>query len=162
MRISMIAARARNGVIGRDNGLPWRLPADLRHFKALTLGKPVIMGRRTFESVGKPLPGRTNIVLSRSLTGGEGIRIARDMGAALDAARDTGADEAMIAGGAEIYREFLPRADRLYLTEVHAEVEGDALFPAIEPGAWSESSREDQAAGAGTPAFSFVVLDRIG
>ncbi|HSK39799.1 MAG TPA: dihydrofolate reductase [Arenibaculum sp.] len=162
MRISMIAARARNGVIGRDNGLPWRLPSDLRHFKALTLGKPVIMGRRTFESIGKPLPGRCNIVLSRSLKGGEGIRVARDMRTALDAARGTGADEAMIAGGAEIYREFLARADRLYLTEVHAEVEGDALFPEIEPGAWSESSREDHAAGPDTPAFSFVVLDRIG
>jgi dihydrofolate reductase len=160
MRITLIAALAANGVIGRDNALPWHIPADLRRFKALTMGKPVIMGRRTFESIGRPLPGRLNIVMSRSMPRGERVTVVPDMDAALAEARTTGADEAMVIGGGEVFRLFMPLADRLELTEIHLEAEGDVTFPEADPAWWRETGREDHPAEGDAPAYSFVTLDR--
>ncbi len=161
MRLSLIAALADNGVIGRDNGLPWRLPADLRHFKALTMGKPILMGRRTCESIGRPLPGRHNIVLSRDPAfRAEGCTVVRSVDEALAAA--AGSDELMVIGGAQLYALLLDRADRLYLTLVHAEVEGDARFPEFDRDAWREIGREDFAADENNEYdYSFVVLERM-
>ncbi len=128
--ISLIVAAAENGVIGRDGDLPWRQPGDLRRFKALTMGKPIVMGRKTRESIGRPLPGRQNIVVSRRPgLEFEGAEVVTSAEAAIAAA--AGADEIMIIGGSEIYALFLPLADRVYLTRVHAEVQGDARFPAL-------------------------------
>lgn len=162
MRVSLIVAVAENGVIGRDNRLPWRIPDDLRHFKALTMGKPVIMGRRTHQSIGRPLPGRLNIVLSRDPAfQAPGVCRVGSVEAALAAADRPGwGEEAMVIGGAEIYRLFLPLADRLYLTEVHRRVEGDARFPAIAPRAWRERSRDFRAGDGDVPSHSFVTLER--
>ena len=128
--LSVIVAVADNGVIGRDNALPWHLPEDLRYFKRVTLGKPIVMGRRTFESIGRPLPGRTNIVISRDPGfAAVGIEVAASLDAALQLA--SGAAEVVVIGGAEIYRLAIPRADRLYVTEVHTEPAGDALLPPV-------------------------------
>ncbi len=161
MRISLIAALAENRVIGRENGLPWRIPGDLRRFRDITMGKAVIMGRRTFESIGKPLPGRHNIVVSRDLAfAPQNVEVARALDAALRAAEGWGDDEAMVIGGASLYEQALPRADRLYLTEVHAEVDGDTLFPDVDPAEWEELSRHEKAADGETLAHSFVVLAR--
>ncbi len=141
MRIALIAAMAENRVIGRENALPWRLSGDLQHFKSLTMGKPVIMGRNTYESIGKPLPGRLNIVITGDTAyAAPGCRVAHSVEQALAAARDH--DEVMIIGGARLYEQMLQRADRLYLTLVRAEVEGDTLFPRLEHGAWREVERE--------------------
>ena len=172
MIFSAIAAMARNRVIGQDNGLPWRLPGDLKFFKATTLGKPVVMGRKTFQSIGRPLPGRPNIVVTRdpdfaAKGAAEGVHIARDIDSALDLAarlaRETGAQEVMVIGGAEIYAQALPRLDRLYLTEIDAEIEGDAHFPEIEPRVWREAARTnpvlDEASGL---SYSFITLHRVG
>ena len=166
MRISLVVAVAENGVIGRDNALPWRLSSDLKRFKAITMGKPIIMGRKTYESIGKPLPGRTNIVLTRD-TGfhPEGVEVVHDMASAVAvaeaAARDGGVSEIMVIGGVGIYELALPEADRIYLTEVHASPEGDAMFPPLDAGDWLEASREYHPAQPGeTSACSFVVLDR--
>ncbi len=167
MRLALIVAMAENRVIGRDNGLPWRIPADLRHFKATTMGKPVIMGRKTFQSIGRPLAGRTNIVISRDPTfAADGAAVVRDFQAALEctdrAAARAGIEEIMVIGGAEIYALALARADRIYLTEVHRAVDGDVRFPEIDRDQWRESRREDHPAA--TPdgsAYSFVVLDRV-
>lgn len=165
-RIALIVAMADNGVIGRDGGLPWRIPADLKYFKAKTMGKPVVMGRRTFDSIGRPLPGRPNIVVTRH--GGDfpdGIDVAPDIDTALDiaqrSARDIGADEIMIIGGAALYEALLPRADRIYLTEVHEAVEGDTTFPAFDKNDWREVAREDRD-DIHTAPVSFVTLDRRG
>ncbi|MBB3062092.1 dihydrofolate reductase [Microbulbifer rhizosphaerae] len=143
--IALIAAVARNGAIGRDNGLPWRLSGDLQFFKRTTLGKPVVMGRVTFESIGRPLPGRDNIVVSRSPEwSAEGVQSAASLEEALQLARRSaaasGAAEVMVIGGAQIYRQTLAQAKRVYLTEVDAEVEGDAFFPPLCD-QWKESSR---------------------
>ncbi|ABI55777.1 type 3 dihydrofolate reductase [Alkalilimnicola ehrlichii MLHE-1] len=133
--ITLIAALADNGVIGRDNDLPWRIPADLKRFKARTQGRPLIMGRRNYESIGRPLPGRHNIVLTRRRDWqAEGCTVVHDPEAALAAAGDV--EEVMVIGGEEIYRLFLPRADRLELTRVHTEVPGDTFFPDIDPADW--------------------------
>jgi dihydrofolate reductase len=157
--ISLIAALAENGVIGRDNALPWRLPADLARFRRLTLGKPVIMGRKTYESIGRPLPQRRNIVLSRQdLALPEGAVRADGPAAALELA--DGAAETMVIGGAEIYRLFLPLARRLYLTRVHAEIEGDTRFPPLPAAEWREVACERH--DATDPAYSFVDLERVG
>jgi dihydrofolate reductase len=160
--LSFVVAMARNGVIGKDNGLPWRLPADLRHFKAVTLGKPIIMGRKTFESIGRPLPGRTNIVVTRDpACQAEGCLVAHSIEAALEAAGD--AEEVMIIGGADFYRQLLPRADRIYLTLIDAEIEGDTWFPELDENRWRERSREDHAADADNPyPYSFIVLEATG
>lgn len=168
MKLALIVAMARNNVIGRDNAMPWHLPDDLRYFKRMTLGKPVIMGRKTFASIGRPLPGRPNIVVTRN-TGfsAEGIHVVHSLDDALDLGQRLLAElgqedgELMLVGGAELYAQALPLATRLYLTEVHGEPEGDARFPAIDPDGWREVAREDHVAGeANTYAYSFVVLER--
>ena len=168
MQLAVIVAAAENGVIGRNNALPWHISADLQYFKRVTLGKPVIMGRKTFESIGRPLPGRTNIVISRDPGYvAEGVRVVGSLEEARRLASDValidGAREAMVIGGAEIYRHALPLADRLYLTRVHAEVEGDTLLPAVDWTQWREVSRERHAAQAPNPFdYSFVVYERAG
>ena len=163
VRLALIAAVARNGVIGRGGGLPWRIPADLRYFKATTMGKPMIMGRRTFDSIGKALPGRTNIVVTRSGNfTADDVEVAADFDQALAIAAATGTEEAMVIGGGEIYAVALPRADRLYLTQVHIDAEGDVYFPELDRAQWREVSRNDHAAEGDTPAFSFVTLERDG
>jgi dihydrofolate reductase len=165
-RLVLVAAVAENGVIGRDGALPWRLSGDLKRFKSLTLGKPVLMGRRTFASIGRALPGRANIVLTRDPSfRAEGVRAAPNLAAALaiaeEEARRLGADEIAIIGGAALYAETLPRARRLYLTEVHAKPPGTTYFPAFDRKQWREIAREgplqrlDEAY-----SYSFVVLDR--
>lgn len=137
MIISMIAAMDRNHLIGNNNQLPWHLPADFAHFKSTTMGKPIIMGRKTYESIGKPLPGRTNIVLSRNPeTKFEGVVCASNFEEALCAVPD--AREIMIIGGSSIYEMLLPQANRLYLTYVEAEFEGDAWFPKFDKNQWPE------------------------
>lgn len=166
MRIALIVARADNGVIGRDNGLPWRLSEDMKYFKATTMGKPLVMGRKTFESVGRPLPGRTTIVVTRDRDfGAEGVKVTHDLDSAVrlaeEVAKADGVDEVMIAGGAEIYAQALDRAGRIYLTEIHAAIDGDARFPDLDPSTWRETAREDVDAPAGGYGFSFVVLDRL-
>ena len=162
MRISIIAALARNRVIGRANGLPWRLPADLRQFRALTLGKPVIMGRRTFESLGRPLPERENIVITRNPDyAAPGCLVAHDLGQALGAAGE--APEAMIIGGANLYAQALPLAGRMYLTLVHAWFLGDTRFPEYAEAEWRmvESSLQPSDA-KNAYACSFLRLERLG
>ncbi|HEY8569668.1 dihydrofolate reductase [Microbulbifer sp.] len=144
--LAMIVATARNRAIGRENTLPWRISGDLQFFKRTTLGKPVIMGRKTFESIGRPLPGRQNIVITRNPAwSAEGVAVAASLELALElaqqvAARD-GAEEVMVIGGAEIYRQAMPLARRLYVTEVDAEVDGDAFFPVLDK-TWQESGRD--------------------
>ena len=165
-RISLIVARADNGVIGAGGTLPWRQRSDLRRFRALTMGKPLIMGRKTFDSIGKPLDGRDNIVITRSPAfAAPGAIIVHSMGDALLRAADFAAarevDEIMIIGGREIYSAALPLAGRIYLTEVHAEPEGDTCFPIIDVSEWYEAAREAHNPGAGDQyACSFVQLDR--
>ena len=155
-RITFHLARADNGVIGRDGGLPWRLPADLKRFKAQTMGKPMIMGRKTFEGLPAPLPGRRHIVLTRdSGWSAPGAEVAADMDAAIALAD---APEIAVIGGAQIFALFLPRADRVELTEVHAAPEGDAIVPAFN--GWTEVAREDHAPEGERPAYSFVTLER--
>lgn len=168
MRIALIVAVAENGVIGRQNKLPWYLPNDLKYFKKMTMGKPVIMGRKTFESIGKALPGRTNIVVSRQTDCGlpEGVRLANTLQQAFTIGEAdallNGVEEMMVIGGAELYAMALPQVSRLYLTQVHAEVEGDAYFPAWQPEQWREIAREDFSAEGPNPYdYSFVVLERI-
>ena len=165
VKLALIAAMARNRVIGRDNAMPWHLPEDLRYFKATTLGKPIVMGRKTFDSLGRPLPGRTNIVLSRhpDLTL-EGAQVFASIDAALDAARQQaqadGVDEVMVIGGDNLYRQTLERADRIYLTRIESEPEGDAWFPAFDEQAWAVVSERAVAAGDGYPAHVYQVLER--
>lgn len=142
MTLTAIAAVARNGVIGAQGDLPWRLPADLRRFKALTTGHVLVMGRKTFESIGRALPGRTTIVVTRQPGwSADGVRVASSVDDALVAAAELG-PETFVAGGAEIYAQTLARADRLELTEVHAEPEGDTFFPELDRSAWLEVARE--------------------
>ena len=151
-------ARADNGVIGQDGQLPWRLPADLRRFKAQTMGKPMVMGRKTFESFPSPLPGRRHIVLTRDRGWqAEGAEVAHTPEAALALA---GSGDVAVIGGAEIFALFLSQADRIELTEVHAAPEGDAIVPPFGL-AWRETAREDFASEAGHPAYSFVTLERM-
>jgi dihydrofolate reductase len=155
--ITLVVARADNGVIGRDGGLPWHLPADLRHFKAVTAGKPMIMGRRTFESLPGLLPGRRHIVITRDRTWrGKGAEVAHDVDGALALA---GGDVSVI-GGAEILALFLERAVRVELTEVHAAVDGDTVMPALDSARWNEATRQDHPAEGERPAYSFVSLVR--
>ncbi len=158
--LSLIAAMADNGVIGRDNQLPWRLPADLGHFKRLTMGKPIIMGRCTWESLPGLLPHRRHIVVTRDPDYvAEGAEIARSLDEALTLAGD--ADEMMIVGGANLYAQTLPMASRLYLTFVHDDFDGDTRFPAFDRDAWKEVARECHEADARNPhAYSFVTMER--
>ncbi|WP_421159670.1 type 3 dihydrofolate reductase [Aeromonas dhakensis] len=142
MMISMIAAMAHDRVIGLDNQMPWHLPADLAHFKRVTLGKPVLMGRKTFESIGRPLPGRRNLVISRNLDyRADGVEVIDSVDAAL-ALLGSNVAELMVIGGGHLYGQLLPRADRLYLTRIDLAVEGDTRFPAFDEGDWSCIERE--------------------
>ena len=151
--VTMIAAVGRNGAIGARNGLPWRLPSDLRRFKALTMGKPLVLGRKTFESIGRPLPGRFVVMVTRDATRAlpVGMVSAGSIAEALDRAEalaiEHGADEVMVGGGAEIYRGAIGRADRLRITEVDLAPDADAFFPAIDPALWRESARQPQPPG---------------
>ncbi len=144
MRLSLIAALSRNGVIGRDGELPWRLPDDLRRFKRLTMGCPLVMGRRTWDSIGRALPGRRTLVLSRGAPACPGAEVFPDLDAALSAV--AGADEVFIGGGRAVYAAALPRADRLCLSVVRAEVAGDVVFPPFDAAAWGVAAREDHPA----------------
>ena len=160
-RISMVVAVSRNGVIGVGGGLPWHISSDLKRFKEITMGKPIVMGRKTWESLPrKPLPGRRNIVLSR--TPGFVAAGADTVSTAAEALTScAGAEELAVIGGGEIYRLFWPMADRIYLSEVDVEVEGDTRFPEIEPSAWQETAREVHPQGARDSAsFVLRVLDR--
>jgi dihydrofolate reductase len=155
----LIAAVASNGVIGVNNTLPWRLPDDLKRFKALTFGHPVIMGRKTWESLGRPLPGRHNIVITRAAGFvAPGATVAHSVKAALAACGDAGI--AFIIGGAEIYAQTLPLAQRLELTEIHAGIEGDAHFPAIDRSVWRETARARHSTDAGLE-YDFVSYERL-
>lgn len=159
--ISIIAAVADNGVIGRDNTLPWHLPQDLRYFKSVTMGHPVIMGRKNYEDIGKPLPGRLNIIISRDkYFVAEGCVIAHSIEEAISAA---GANiEAFVIGGAQIYRLFLPFAKKMYITEVHTEAKGDIKFPDFDKTLWQPVSREDYKADSSNPYdYSFVLYERV-
>ncbi|MEO4046842.1 dihydrofolate reductase [Pseudomonas sp. CAU 1711] len=163
--LCLIAALADNRVIGRDNQLPWHLPADFKHFKAKTLGKPIIMGRKTWDSLGRPLPGRLNLVVSRQpdlrLEGGE---VFADLDAAIARAeqwaREQGVDELMLIGGAQLYEQGLARAERLYLTRVALQPEGDAWFPEFDQTIWRCCESEEHAAAEGKPAFRFETWRR--
>ena len=158
--LSLLVAATENGVIGRDNGMPWRLPDDLKRFKALTLGKPVVMGRKTFDSIGRPLPGRSNLVLTRAADWSfPGVVAVPDLDAAI---REAGtAPELVIAGGAQVYALALPRATRIYLTRIHAVIEGDTWLPDIDATAWRETARELHPVDARHPyAMTFVTLER--
>jgi dihydrofolate reductase len=167
--LAIIVAVAENGVIGNNNTLPWKLPEDLQNFKRITMGKPLVMGRKTYESIGRPLPGRTNIVVTRNASfRAAGVQVAHSLDEALamasDIAAGTGVEEVMVMGGAEIYAATIPRADRLYLTEVHASVEGDAFLPTIDWACWREVSREHRVAQSPGPSaydYSFVCCERI-
>ncbi|ARU32001.1 diacylglycerol kinase [Sulfuriferula sp. AH1] len=154
--ISLIAAMAKNRVIGIRNTLPWQLPADLQHFKKLTLGHPVIMGRKTFESIGRPLPGRLNIIISRNgYKAPAECKVADSIAAAI--ALCAGHDEAFFIGGEQLYRQALPVADRLYLTEIDTEIEGDAWFPEFDPHDWKETQRESHYDDNNGFGYNFVI-----
>lgn len=159
-RLTLIAAVAKNGVIGAGNALPWRLPEDLKRFKAITFGHPIIMGRKTWESLGRPLPGRTHIVVSRSADFvAPGARVAGSLAEAVTLAAESGAAEAFVIGGAEIYRLALPLADCLQLTEIDRDFAGDAHFPAVDRAVWREAERECHHAEAGFN-YAFVTYQR--
>jgi len=160
MRISLVVAASTNDVIGSNGELPWHLPDDLRQFKRVTTGKPVIMGRRTFESIGRPLPNRRNIVMTRNPDYvAPGCEVVSSVDAALDLAG--GADEVMIIGGGQVYRDFLPRADRIYLTRVQTEVKGDTHFPELDGDLWQRLSCERHPADAEHRyAFDVMVYER--
>lgn len=167
LQISFVVAIADNGVIGRDNGLPWRLSGDMAFFKRMTMGKPIIMGRKTWESLPrKPLPGRPNIVVTRDPSyRAEGAEVATSTAAALDRGRalagELGVDEIAVIGGAQLYAETFDHATRLYITEVHAEPEGDVSFPAYDARQWREVSRErHEASEKDSSAYSFVLMER--
>lgn len=166
MRKALIVAMSRNRVIGRNNKLPWHLPGDLKYFKQATLGKPIIMGRNTWESIGKALPGRLNIVVSsRALELPPGVALVPTLADAFRMAEAQaevdGVDEVMVIGGGQIYGAVLPLMDRLYITQVHAEIDGDAFFPAINLDDWQEIGREDFSASEHNPYdYSFVVYQR--
>jgi dihydrofolate reductase len=162
----LIVAVAENGVIGRDNALPWRLKSDMQHFRARTMGKPVVMGRRTFQSLARPLKGRTVIVVTRDPGfAAPGIVVAPSLDAALAAARGDalrrGADAVMVAGGGDVYAAVMPLADRIEMTLVHARPDGDTVFPPIDPAVWREVERIDHPAGPDDSAdFAFVGFTR--
>lgn len=161
--ISLVVAMANNGVIGRDNQLPWHLPEDLKYFKSITLGKPIVMGRKTFESIGRPLPGRRNIVITRNQQWQhEGVEVVQSLDEAIHKAAegdDCNATEVMVIGGEQIYRLALPLAQRLYITRVDASVQGDAFFPAFDAQGWHELSRRQPETVDKLPYY-FQILER--
>lgn len=157
-RVNLVVALAANGVIGRAGGLPWHLPGDLKRFREITWGHPIVMGRRTHVSIGRVLPGRLNIVISRDPgAAAAGAVVVRDLDAALDAAGEV--PEVMIVGGGAVYAAALPRAARLFLTEIHAAVDGDVRFPDFDRSAWRETAREPHR-GEGEFDYDFVTLER--
>jgi dihydrofolate reductase len=168
MRTSLIVAMADNRAIGLEGGMPWHISADLKYFKRVTMGAPVVMGRKTYESIGYALPGRTNIVVTRN----KDFHVAdadaaHDVAAALRKARAIaeieGGDEVFVIGGAEIYAQAMAEADRIYLTRIHKESPGDAFFPELDEGGWQEVARETHPPESPDgPSFSFTVLDRVG
>ncbi|MCQ4318675.1 dihydrofolate reductase [Stutzerimonas stutzeri] len=163
--LAMIAALANNRVIGLDNRMPWHLPADLKHFKAMTLGKPIIMGRKTWDSLGRPLPGRLNLVVSRQADlQVEGAETFPALDAALARAeqwaREQGVDELMLIGGAQLYAQALGQAQRLYLTRIDAAPEGDAFFPAFEEAEWQRTESQSHPAEGDAPAYRFETWQR--
>jgi dihydrofolate reductase len=159
--LALVAAAGSRGELGKDGRMPWHLPADLRHFKTLTLGKPVVMGRKTFLAIGKPLPQRRNIVVSRDQQFGmTGCETVHSLDEAL--ALVSGAAEVMVIGGGEIYRAAWQQARRMYLTRVHATFDADTFFPVIDATEWREMAREDRRADADNPFdYSFITLERI-
>lgn len=168
MKLAIIVAAARNGVIGRNNQLPWHLPQDLKYFKAVTFGKPVIMGRKTYESIGRPLPGRLNIVVTRDekWRAADEVIVVNSIDKALKAAEEavlqspSGLDEAMIIGGAEVYRSTLDLADKLYVTRINRDYEGDSYFPDIQGGNWVLDSATPGDASADLP-HEFLVYKKL-
>lgn len=157
-RISVIAAMAKNRAIGINNTLPWHLPEDLKHFKTLTMGHHIIMGRKTYESIGRPLPGRTTVIVTRDPNYRmEGCLSANSIDAAI--AVCAGDDEIFFVGGAELYAQVINRADRLYITEIQADYAGDAFFPAFEAASWRETAREAHVSAAGL-GYDFVTFSR--
>ncbi|MFL6549884.1 MAG: dihydrofolate reductase [Povalibacter sp.] len=161
MTLSIVVAAAENGVIGRDNSLPWRLPDDLKRFKEVTMGKPIVMGRKTYDSIGRPLPGRLNIVVSRQADLNiPGCVVVDSIEAALEAGAP--APEIMLVGGAQLYRTAMPLVNKIYLTRVHADVEGDTLFPALDPLQWRETIIATHPADERhSSAFTFINLERV-
>jgi len=169
--LSIIVAMANNNAIGKDNQLLWHLPEDLQYFKRTTMGKPIVMGRKTFESIGRPLPGRLNIVITRQQDWQhDGVKVVHSIDDALRLAEAQsmidGVDEVMVIGGAEIYKTALPQTDKLYITRVDAEIEGDAFFPEIDSSVWQETNREgflasDSALKTNTYDYAFCVLDKV-
>lgn len=161
MRLTAVVAATENDVIGRDNGMPWHLPADLKHFKDVTLGSPVLMGRKTFEAIGRPLPGRRNLVLSRDATfAPPGVEVVRSLDEAIGLAGDV--PELMVIGGAALYALALPRIERVHLTRLHMRVDGDAYFPMLPPSEWREVSRSERRPADERNAcdMTFLVLER--
>jgi dihydrofolate reductase len=165
-RLVIVVAVAENGIIGKDNGLSWRLPSDMKRFRRITMGKPLIMGRKTFQSVGRPLPGREIVVVTRDSSFGiDGIHVAHSPEEAVRKAEELatrmGANEIIVAGGAAIYAELLPRTSRIDFTRVHATIEGDVAFPQLDPAIWRETSREEHALEPGDDhAYTLISLVR--
>lgn len=162
MDISLVAAMAHNRVIGKDNQMPWHLPSELKYFKEITLGKPIIMGRHTFASIGRPLPGRHNIVLTSAAQIDADVSVAHSIDQALRLAGDV--DEVMVIGGGDIYRQFLPMATRLYLTEIDLKVDGDTWFPEYETNQsspkWVRNLLREQPAEGSNPSFRAYLLQK--
>jgi len=160
-RLSIIVAMAKNRVIGNNNTLPWHLPADLKHFKALTMGHHIVMGRKTFESIGKALPGRTSVVVTRNVNYAQpGVVVANSLETAISACGDDA--EIFVIGGAELYRQAIDLADRIYLTEIDADISGDTLFTEFDSKIWKETRRENRMPDEkNTLSYHFVVYDRI-
>ena len=165
--LTLVAAVSENGVIGRGNALPWRLKSDMRHFRALTMGKPVVMGRKTYLSIGRPLSGRTNIVVSRDTDfSAPGIVVAASLAVAVELARGDAlrrdVSEIAVIGGGDVYAQLMSVADRLEITRVHTDINGDAHFPAIDPDGWREIARREQPAGVDDDAgMSFLTFERV-
>jgi dihydrofolate reductase len=158
MRLSAIVAMATNRCIGRDNTLPWRLPADLKRFKQLTMGHTLVMGRKTYESIGRPLPGRTTLVVTRQRDyAPEGVQVAHSLEQALEQARG---DEVFIAGGADLYRQAMEHVRRLYLTRIGRDYQGDTFFPELDLSGWRLLAEEHHPATATEPPFSFLTYER--
>lgn len=161
MRISAIVAMSQNRVIGKENQLPWHLPADLKHFKQITMGKPILMGRKTHQSIGRVLPGRCNVVITRDTDfQATGCVVAHSISTALAAVSYS--EEVVVIGGALLYEQLLPKTERLYLTVIHQEFEGDAYFPEVDVSEWREVDRADYEVDEGNPySYSFITLDRL-
>ncbi len=163
MRLSLIVAMANNRTIGLNNRLPWHLPGDLKYFKSITMGKPIVMGRKTFDSIGKPLPGRLNIVVTRNTSWSfSGVEVASSLDQAkiIAVLMDESTPEIMVIGGSEIYNTAIDQADRLYITRVQASFEGDTFFPVFDEEVWREVGRQEPEQQGETPYF-FQVLEKI-